>query len=58
MQRSSKEQECLKGAGMFNGGMFIGFRGINTVQGCSKSIAMFNGMLIESCVKGAGMFHG
>ena len=43
---------------MFNGGMFIGSRGIYTVQGCSKSIAMFNGMVIESCVKGAGMFQG
>ena len=37
VQRSSKGQECLKDAGMFNGGMFIGFRDIYRVQGCSKS---------------------
>ena len=66
VQRSSKGQECLKGAAMFNGGMFIGLRGIYRGQGCSKDAGMFNGsgiyltsrMLIESCAKGAGMFQG
>ena len=66
VQRSSKGQECLKGAGMFNGDTFIGFRDSYTVQGCSKSAGMFNGsgiystsgMLIESCLQGAGMFQG